>query len=161
MLRTNIRRFNGLILAFFAVRDAAVNQRNFWLLRNRVLRSIAWWRAPRRRKAFEKSAKLWEQNSSWHQTKTGRHYWYLLTQTKFLIGIIAIHTPAEDFSNPGFSGLPPGFIGANWTNWWPNAVAQLFYRDRITAHVAEVKRHIPISTGRLNLSLAACPIREM
>ena len=97
----------------------------------------------------------------WHQTKTGRHYWYLLTQTKFLIGIIAIHTPAEDFSNPGFSGLPPGFIGANSTNWWPNAVAQPFYRDRITAHVAEVKRHIPISTGRLNLSLAAYPIREM
>ena len=57
--------------------------------------------------------------------------------------------------------MPASFVEETWVNWLPKAVAQPFYRDQLTAHVAELERQIPTSAGRLNCSPAACSIREM
>ena len=48
-------------------------------------------------------------------------------------------------ADPGFcgkSGKPPSFVEETWVNWLPKAVAQPFYRDQLTAHVAELERQI-------------------
>ena len=44
--------------------------------------------------------------------------------------------------DPGSSGMPPSFVEETWVNWLPKAVAQPFYRDQLTAHVAELERQI-------------------
>ena len=46
-------------------------------------------------------------------------------------------------ADPGFSGMPLSFIEETWVNWLPKPVAQPFYIDQLTAHVAELKRQIP------------------
>ena len=38
--------------------------------------------------------------------------------------------------------MPPRFIEETWVNWLPKAVAKPFYRDQLTAHVAELERQI-------------------
>ena len=38
--------------------------------------------------------------------------------------------------------MPPRFIEKTKVNWLPKAVAQPFYRDQLTAHVAEVEHQI-------------------
>ena len=38
--------------------------------------------------------------------------------------------------------MPPRFIEETWVNWLPKAVAQPFYRDQLTAHVAELELQI-------------------
>ena len=43
---------------------------------------------------------------------------------------------------PGFSGIPASFVEETWVNWLPKAVAKPFYRDQLTAHVAELERQI-------------------
>ena len=45
-------------------------------------------------------------------------------------------------ADPSFSGMPPRFIKKTWVNWLPKAVAQPFYRDQLSAHVAELERQI-------------------
>ena len=45
-------------------------------------------------------------------------------------------------ADPGFSGMPARFIKETWVNWLPKAVAKPFYRDQLTAHIAELKRQI-------------------
>ena len=45
-------------------------------------------------------------------------------------------------ADPSFSGMPPRFVEETWVNWLPKAVAQPFYRDQLTAHVAELERQI-------------------
>ena len=45
-------------------------------------------------------------------------------------------------ADPSFSVMPPRFIEETWVNWLPKAVAQRFYRDQLTAHVAELERQI-------------------
>ena len=38
--------------------------------------------------------------------------------------------------------MPPSFVEETWVNWFPKAFAQPFYRDQLTAHVAELERRI-------------------
>ena len=38
--------------------------------------------------------------------------------------------------------MPPRFVEETWVNWLPKAVAKPFYRDQLTAHVAELERQI-------------------
>ena len=64
-------------------------------------------------------------------------------------------------ADPSCSGMPPSFVEENWVSWLRKAIAQPFYRDQLSAHVAELERQISISAGRLNISPAACSIREM
>ena len=45
-------------------------------------------------------------------------------------------------ADPSFSGMPPSFVEETWVNWLPKAVAQPFYRDQLTAHIAELERQI-------------------
>ena len=45
-------------------------------------------------------------------------------------------------ADPGFSGMQPRFVEEAWVNWLPKAVAKPFYRDQLTAHVAELERQI-------------------
>ena len=45
-------------------------------------------------------------------------------------------------ADPGSSGMPASFVEETWVNWLPKAVAQPFYRDQLTAHVAELERQI-------------------
>ena len=45
-------------------------------------------------------------------------------------------------ADPSFSGMPPRFVEETWINWFPKAVAKPFYRDQLTAHVAELERQI-------------------
>ena len=45
-------------------------------------------------------------------------------------------------ADPGFSGMPASFVEENWVNWLLKAVAQSFYRDQLTTHVAELERQI-------------------
>ena len=45
-------------------------------------------------------------------------------------------------ADPSFSGMPASFVEETWVNWLPKAVAQPFYRDQLTAHVAELERQI-------------------
>ena len=45
-------------------------------------------------------------------------------------------------ADPSFSGTQPSFVEETWVNWLPKAVAQPFYRDQLTAHVAELEREI-------------------
>ena len=45
-------------------------------------------------------------------------------------------------ADPGFSGMPLSFIDETWVNWLPKPVAQPFYIDQLTAHVAELERQI-------------------
>ena len=53
-------------------------------------------------------------------------------------------------ADPSFTGMPASFVEETWVNWLPKAVAKPFYRDQLTAHIAELERQIPISAGRLN-----------
>ena len=45
-------------------------------------------------------------------------------------------------ADPSFSGMPASFVEETWVNWLPKAVAKPFYRDQLTAHVAELERQI-------------------
>ena len=45
-------------------------------------------------------------------------------------------------ADPSFSGMPASFVEETWVNWLPKAVAQPFYRNQLTAHVAELERQI-------------------
>ena len=45
-------------------------------------------------------------------------------------------------ADPSFSGMPASFVEETWVNWLPKAVAQPFYRDQLTAHIAELERQI-------------------
>jgi len=45
-------------------------------------------------------------------------------------------------ADPSFSDMPQRFVEKTWVNWLPKAVAQPFYRDQLSAHVAELKRQI-------------------
>ena len=45
-------------------------------------------------------------------------------------------------AHPNFSGMPESFIEETWVNWLPKAVAEPFYRDQLTANVAELERQI-------------------
>ena len=45
-------------------------------------------------------------------------------------------------ADPSSSGMPASFVEETWVNWLPKAVAQPFYRDQLTAHVAELERQI-------------------
>ena len=45
-------------------------------------------------------------------------------------------------ADPSFNGMPSRFIEETWVNWLPKAVVQSFYRDQLTAHVAELERQI-------------------
>ena len=45
-------------------------------------------------------------------------------------------------ADPSFSGMPASFVEETWVNWLPKAVVQPFYRDQLTAHVAELERQI-------------------
>jgi len=45
-------------------------------------------------------------------------------------------------ADPSFSGMPASFVEETWFNWLPKAVAKPFYRDQLTAHVAELERQI-------------------
>ena len=45
-------------------------------------------------------------------------------------------------ADPSFSGMPPRFVDEIWVKWLPKAVAKPFYRDQLTAHVAELERQI-------------------
>ena len=52
--------------------------------------------------------------------------------------------------------MPPRFIEETWVNWLPKAIAQPFYRDQLTAHVAELEcqitnlsREIELQSGDL------------
>ena len=38
--------------------------------------------------------------------------------------------------------MPASFVEETWVNWLPKVVAKLFYRDQLTAHVAELERQI-------------------
>ena len=38
--------------------------------------------------------------------------------------------------------MPPSFVEETWVNWLPKAVAKPFYRDQLTAHIAELERQI-------------------
>ena len=38
--------------------------------------------------------------------------------------------------------MPASFIEETWVNWLPKAVAKPFYRDQLTAHIAELERQI-------------------
>ena len=44
-------------------------------------------------------------------------------------------------ADPSFSGMPPRFVDEIWSNG-SKAVAKPFYRDQLTAHVAELERQI-------------------
>ena len=59
-------------------------------------------------------------------------------------------------ADPSCSGMPPRFIEETWVNWLPKAIAQPFYRDQLTAHVAELEcqitnlsREIELQSGDL------------
>ena len=45
-------------------------------------------------------------------------------------------------ADPGSSGMPASFVEETWVNWLPKAVVQPFYRDQLTAHIAELERQI-------------------
>ena len=45
-------------------------------------------------------------------------------------------------ADSGCSGMPPSFVEETWINWLPKAIAQPFYRDQLSAHVAELERQI-------------------
>ena len=45
-------------------------------------------------------------------------------------------------ADPSFSCMPPSFVEETWVNWLPKAVAKPFYRDQLTAHIAELERQI-------------------
>ena len=45
-------------------------------------------------------------------------------------------------ADPSFSGMPVSFVEETWVNWLPKAIAQPFYRDQLTAHVAELEPQI-------------------
>ena len=45
-------------------------------------------------------------------------------------------------ADPGFSGMPASVVEETWVNWLSKAVVQPFYRDQLTAHVAELERQI-------------------
>ena len=45
-------------------------------------------------------------------------------------------------ADPSFSCMPPSFVEETWVNWLPKAVNKPFYRDQLTAHVAELERQI-------------------
>ena len=45
-------------------------------------------------------------------------------------------------ADPSFSGMPASFVEETWVNWLPKAVANPFYRDQLSAHVAELERQI-------------------
>ena len=45
-------------------------------------------------------------------------------------------------ADPSISGMPPSLVEETWVNWLPKAVAKPFYRDQLTAHVAELELQI-------------------
>ena len=45
-------------------------------------------------------------------------------------------------ADPSFSGMPPSLVEETWVNWLPKTVVQPFYRDQLTAHIAELERQI-------------------
>ena len=45
-------------------------------------------------------------------------------------------------ADPSFIGMPASFVEETWVNWLPKAVAKPFYRDQLTAHIAELERQI-------------------
>ena len=45
-------------------------------------------------------------------------------------------------ADPSFSGMPASFVEETWVNWLPKGVANPFYRDQLSAHVAELERQI-------------------
>ena len=45
-------------------------------------------------------------------------------------------------ADPSFSGMPASFVEETWVTWLPKAVAQPFYRDQLTAHIAELEGQI-------------------
>ena len=47
--------------------------------------------------------------------------------------------------------MPPSFIEETWDDWLPKAVAQAFYRDQLTAHVAELERQITNLSRKIEL----------
>ena len=53
-------------------------------------------------------------------------------------------------ADPSFSGMPPSFVEETWVNWLPKAVVQPFYRDQLTAHVAELERQIGHRSRSMN-----------
>ena len=63
-------------------------------------------------------------------------------------------------ADPSFSGMPPRFVDEIWVKWLPKAVAKPFYRDQLTAHVAELEHQIITSAGKLHCNLAGCTINE-
>ena len=52
-------------------------------------------------------------------------------------------------ADPSFSDMPQRFVEKTWVNWLPKAVAQPFYRDQLSAHVAELKRQISNLSGEI------------
>ena len=64
-------------------------------------------------------------------------------------------------ADPSFSGMPASFVEETWVNWLPKAVAKPFYRDQLTAHVAELERQITNLSREIDCSPAACSIKEM
>ena len=47
--------------------------------------------------------------------------------------------------------MPPRLIEEIWDNWLPQAIAQPFYRDQLTAHVAELERQISYISREIEL----------
>ena len=45
-------------------------------------------------------------------------------------------------ADPSFSGMPASFVEETLVNWLHKAVAQPFYRDQLTAHIAELESQI-------------------
>ena len=45
-------------------------------------------------------------------------------------------------ADPSFSGMPLSLVEESWVNLLPKAVAKPFYRDQLTAHVAELESQI-------------------
>ena len=54
-------------------------------------------------------------------------------------------------ADPSFSGMPASFVEETWVNWLTKSVAQPFYRDQLTAHVAELERQITNLSRKIEL----------
>ena len=57
--------------------------------------------------------------------------------------------------------MPASFVEETWINWLPKAVAQPFYRDQLTAHVAELERQITNLSREIELQSGGLLFREM
>ena len=64
--------------------------------------------------------------------------------------------------------MPPSLVEETWVNLLPKAVAKPFYRDQLTAHIAELERQIsnlsreiePQSGGLLHQKDSAVDLRH-